>query len=58
MAALVRESNMQLLMYSLHICVSQSIFCMDFQISEGLCQGPEFSPNYTIDYLVDYIIIT
>ena len=28
----------------------------DFQISEGLCQGPEFSHNYTIDYLIDYLI--
>ena len=34
----------------------------DFQISEGLRRGPEFSHNYTIDYLIDYfmdyIIIT
>ena len=28
----------------------------DFQISEGLRRGPEFSHNYTIDYLIDYLI--
>ena len=39
--------------------VHKSIYIStDFQISEGLRQGPEFSPNYTIDYLIDYIIIT
>ena len=31
----------------------------DFQISEGLRRGPEFSHNYTIDYvIITYIVIT
>ena len=39
--------------------VRKSIYIStDFQISEGLRRGPEFSPNYTIDYLIDYITIT
>ena len=58
MAALVRESNVQLLMYLLDMCVSHLYISTDFQISEGLRRGPEFSPSYTIDYLIDYIIIT
>ena len=37
--------------------VRKSIYIStDFQISEGLRRGPEFSPNYTIDYLIDYLI--
>ena len=41
------------------VYVRKSIYIStDFQISEGLRRGPEFSPNYTIDYLIYYIIIT
>ena len=37
--------------------VRKSIYIStDFQISEGLHRGPEFSPNYTIDYLIDYLM--
>ena len=56
-AVIVRESNIQLLMYSLDIIMCKSIYTsMDFQNSEGLCQGPEFSPDYIIDYHTDYLI--
>ena len=53
-----QRSNMQLLMYSVFSgYIRKSIYNrMDFQISEGLHLGPEFSHNYTIDYLVDFII--
>ena len=30
----------------------------DFQVSERLHGGPEFSDNYLIDYLIGFIIIT
>ena len=30
----------------------------DFQVSERLHRGPEFSHNYLIDYLINYTIIT
>ena len=58
MVALIRESTLQLLKYSLGIICKSIYISMDFQISEGLSRGPEFSHNYTIDYLIDYIITT
>ena len=43
LAELVRESSTQLIMYSLDT---------DFQVSERLHEGPEFSDNYLIDYII------
>ena len=54
-AVLVRESSTQLVMYSLDTCMHQILYIYtDFQASERLHGGPEFSGNY----LIDYIIIT
>ena len=54
-AVLHRESSAQLIMYSLDTCVRYSTYIYtDFQVSERLHGGPEFSGNY----LIDYVIIT
>ena len=53
-AVLRRESSAQLIMYSLGTCVRYSTCNTDFQVSERLHGGPEFSGNY----LIDYVIIT
>ena len=45
-AVLVRESNTQLVRYSLDITVFKSLH-----------RGPEFSHNYLIDYTIGYTII-
>ena len=42
----------QLLKYSLDIICKSIYISMDFQVSERLCQGPEFSRNYTIGYII------
>ena len=56
-AVLVRESSTQLVMHSLDTCVRYSTYnYTDFQASERLHEGPEFSHNYLIDYLRDYSI--
>ena len=39
-AVLVRESNTQLVMYSLDTCVRYSTYNTDFQVSERLHEGP------------------
>ena len=49
-----RESSAQLIIYSLDTCVRYSTYNTDFQVSERLHGGPEFSGNY----LIDYVIIT
>ena len=46
---LVRESNMQLLMYSLDIHTSQSIFLQKVRLAR---RGPEFSHNNLIEYII------
>ena len=67
-AVLVGESTCtctyisQLLMYSLDTCtctgIRYSIYTVltDFQVSERLHWGPEFSHNYLIDYTIGFII--
>jgi hypothetical protein len=59
-AVLVRESSSQLIRHSLDIGVRYSTYIVltDFQGSERLHRGPEFSHNYLIDYLVDYHVFT
>ena len=64
-AVLVRESNIQLLRYSLDIrvrystCLLYTRTCTNFQVSERLHRGwGEFSHNYLIDNLINYTIIT
>ena len=46
-AILVRESSMQLIIKVLILYI-----LTDFQVSERLHQGPEFSHNYLMDYLI------
>ena len=53
-AILVRESNTQLLRYSLDTCTSFSVFTY-FQASEMLQWGPEFLHNFIIDYTIDFL---
>ena len=55
--ALIRESTLQLLKYSLDLCVSQSIFLRIFRSQNGFVKTLIFlTSNYTIDYLIDYLI--
>ena len=54
---LVRESSTQLSIYLLDTCVKYSYILIDFQVSERLHGGPEFSGNYLIDFLIGFIII-
>ena len=56
-AVLVRESSTQLVMYLLDTCVGYyTYYYTDFQVSERLHEGPEFSGNYLIDYTIGFII--
>ena len=54
-AILVRENNTQLQRYSPDTRKLLYIL-LDFQVTERLHRGPEFSHNYLIDFIVDFII--
>ena len=53
LAVLVKESSTQLVMYLLDTCARYSTYnnYTDFEVSERLHEGPEFSGNYLIDYI-------
>ena len=57
LAVFVRESSTQLVMYSLDTCVRYSTYNTNFQVSERLHEGSEFSHNYVIDYTIGYITL-
>ena len=53
---LVRESNMQLLRYSLDTHVSYSTYYPIFKSQKGSIKALNSYYNYLIDYLINYLI--